>query len=310
MNATTAITEVYGRLDVTIPEAEYEAGKVSTVSLLLRNPFDTPVEILDIQGPRSPHLGEVLNNTNLLTDENDRQVVTQSSQKIGWIQKLTQGVRFSEISFGGISLEFPSERKSLNISAEPNSEVEFNADLHSYDSINVSAEQGSKINISPPETKQPKNQTMSIQPHCEAVRYFEISTAGWLFFKPTRQTLNTQIRYRIGGQEKSQVITTQFDVKPPLLSMVVGAVVGAVLGSLANVLTANLTLQWQALAVNTGASVVMSLIATIALSRKTGAQGFITVEDFFGGFVVGALIGYGGTSYFERAIMPEASKQP
>jgi F0F1-type ATP synthase assembly protein I len=48
----------------------------------------------------------------------------------------------------------------------------------------------------------------------------------------------------------------------------------------------------------------MSLIATIALSRKTGTQGFITVEDFFGGFVVGALIGYGGSAYFERAIIP------
>ena len=50
----------------------------------------------------------------------------------------------------------------------------------------------------------------------------------------------------------------------------------------------------------------MSLIATIALARKTGTQGFITVEDFFGGFVVGALIGYGGSEYFEKAIMPSA----
>lgn len=48
----------------------------------------------------------------------------------------------------------------------------------------------------------------------------------------------------------------------------------------------------------------MSLIAAIALSRKTGTQGFITVEDFFGGFVVGALIGYGGSEYFEKAITP------
>lgn len=310
MDATAGITEVFGRLDVTIPEAVYEAGKISTVSLLLRNPFDTPVEILEIQGPRSPHLSEILDNPKLLANENNNQVITQPSPKIGWLQQITQSLRLNEVSLGGISFEFPSQRKSLNISAEANSEVEFIANSDSYDSINVSAEQGAKVKISPEVTKQIKNQTILIQPHCEAVQYFRISTSGWLFFTPTRQTLNTQIRYRIGGQEKSQVITTQFDVKPPLLSMVVGAVVGAVLGSLANALTANLALQWQALAVNTGASVVMSLIATIALSRKTGAQGFITVEDFFGGFVVGALIGYGGASYFERAIMPEASKQP
>jgi hypothetical protein len=46
----------------------------------------------------------------------------------------------------------------------------------------------------------------------------------------------------------------------------------------------------------------MAIIATIALSRKTGAQGFITVEDFFGGFVVGVLISYEGSSYFEEII--------
>jgi len=46
----------------------------------------------------------------------------------------------------------------------------------------------------------------------------------------------------------------------------------------------------------------MAVIATIALSRKTGAQGFITVADFFGGFFVGVLISYEGTSYFEEIL--------
>ena len=31
-------------------------------------------------------------------------------------------------------------------------------------------------------------------------------------------------------------------------------------------------------------------------------------EDFFGGFVVGALIGYGGPEYFEKAITPNNSE--
>ena len=54
-----------------------------------------------------------------------------------------------------------------------------------------------------------------------------------------------------------------------------------------------------------GGSVLMRLIAAIALSRKTGTQGFITVEDFFGGFVVGSLIGYGGSEYFEQGLLSE-----
>lgn len=47
----------------------------------------------------------------------------------------------------------------------------------------------------------------------------------------------------------------------------------------------------------------MSMIATVSLSRKGATQGFITVEDFFGGFVLGSLIGYGGASYFEHNIL-------
>jgi hypothetical protein len=61
---------------------------------------------------------------------------------------------------------------------------------------------------------------------------------------------------------------------------------------------------WPDMLIAIGGSVIMSVIATIALSRKSGAQGFITVEDFYGGFAIGALIGYGGAQYFEKAAMP------
>jgi hypothetical protein len=52
----------FGKLDILIPEATYEAGKLSTVSIIIRNPFDTSVDILNIQGPRSSHLRQITNN--------------------------------------------------------------------------------------------------------------------------------------------------------------------------------------------------------------------------------------------------------
>ena len=85
--------------------------------------------------------------------------------------------------------------------------------------------------------------------------------------------------------------------------MVVGSILGAFLGTMAKTLNSVQFPSFKTIAVSIGASIVMSLIATIALARKTGTQGFITVEDFFGGFVVGALIGYGGSEYFEKAII-------
>ncbi len=137
-----------------------------------------------------------------------------------------------------------------------------------------------------------------IEPHCEVVAYFFVSTTGWLFFTPTRKSLSTQIRYRVQGGERTEVATTEFEFKPPLSAAIIGASTGAILGSLARLFNnAPLTLSLTTMTA-VGGSVLMSLIAAIALSRKTGTQGFITVEDFFGGFVVGSLIGYGGSEYF------------
>ena len=86
--------------------------------------------------------------------------------------------------------------------------------------------------------------------------------------------------------------------------MVIGAIIGAVRGGLAKSLNTPIDLSWPNMLIAIGGSVIMSVIATIALSRKSGAQGFITVEDSYGGFAIGALIGYGGAQYFEKAVMP------
>jgi hypothetical protein len=300
--------DVYGRLDVTVPEAVYEAGKVSTVTILLRNPFNEPVEILEIQGPRSSHLSEVVRDTrSSLRDKisTSRQVKKEPNWFRSSLESLSR-VLVTEVNVGGFSVEFPRSRSVLNINAKSNSETDIDTDLSNYEEVNILVDEGAKvkflpqINLANSEDKK----IITIEPHCETVAYFEISTVGWLFFTPTRRSLNTLIKYRVNNKEKTQVVTSEFDVRPPLLSMVIGSVLGSVLGTLAKVLNKVQTLEWQPIIVSLGAAVVMSLIATIALSRKTGTQGFITVEDFFGGFVVGALIGYGGSTYFERAIIP------
>lgn len=325
MEINTEKSDVYGRLDIALPEAVYEAGKVSIVTILLRNPFNEPVEILEIQGPRSSHLSEVVKDfratsRNQSSSSNSRQV----KRKSGWIRSLFQNfneflmtpIDINAINVGGLAIEFPKSKNVLNIDAKPNSETEIDTDLSGYDTVNITVDEGAKVKFSQqteslPEVLQPaEKKSMTIEPHCEAIAYFEISTGGWLFFTPTRRSLSTLVRYRVNNREKTQVITSEFDVRPPLLSMVVGAVIGSVLGTLAKVLNTVKTLEGQPLIVSLGAAVVMSLIATIALSRKTGTQGFITVEDFFGGFVVGALIGYGGSAYFEKAIIPTMPNSP
>ena len=310
MDANAEKIDVYGHLDVTVPEAVYEAGKVSTVTVLLRNPFNEPVEIIEIQGPRSSHLSEVVRDARVLstgTSTTSKQVRRKSSLVKSLLGSLSK-VLITEVSFGGLSVEFPKSRSVLNINAKSDSETDIDTDLTKYEQVNISVDKGAKVRFLPQKdvVNSEERKTITIEPHCETLAYLEISTVGWLFFTPTRRSLNTLIKYRVNNKEKTQIVASEFDVRPPLLSMVIGSVLGSILGTLAKVLNKAQALEWQPLTVSLGAATVMSLIATIALSRKTGTQGFITVEDFFGGFVVGALIGYGGSAYFERAIIPSA----
>ncbi len=202
MEISTEKSDVYGRLDITLPEAVYEAGKVSIVTILLRNPFNEPVEILEIQGPRSSHLSEVVKDFRTTSraqssNSNSRQV----KRKSGWIKSLFQNfneflmtpVDINAINVGGLVIGFPKSRNVLNIDTKPNSETEIDTDLSGYDTINITVDEGAKVKFSQQiesllEVLQPaEKKSMTIEPHCEAIAYFEISTGGWLFFTPTRR---------------------------------------------------------------------------------------------------------------------------
>ena len=308
------INASYGRLDVTIRDSSFEAGQVSPVAIIVRNPFNIPVEIQEIQGPRSTHLREISKQETASTEEIDSGKVKKGKifNLFTRFKSSFKHVEFSQVSIGGVTARFPKRERSLNIKAEKNSDITIENNLTHFDEVLIGAEESAKVTINPqkdePEDLEPFG-SFNIESHCEAVAYFQVSTSNWLFFTPMRKPLSTQIRYRVDGIEKTQVITSEFEIKPPLASTVMGAIFGGILGNLARALNAKSELIWQSLLVSTGSSIVMSLIAAIALSRKTGTQGFITVEDFFGGFVVGSLIGYSGSDYFEQVFLPNESSE-
>jgi hypothetical protein len=83
-----------------------------------------------------------------------------------------------------------------------------------------------------------------------------------------------------------------------------GGLAGGVIGNLARTFTETDTLNVDTrFFVKLIGSCLLSLMAVISLSRKSGSQSFITVEDFFGSFVLGSLIGYQGTAFFEKTVV-------
>lgn len=303
------INKSLGRLDVIIPEQTFEAGKLGMVSIILKNPFDVPIEVMEIIGPRSTDLRESPTQQVNFSGEKENKSKSTSSL-FNTIGNTLKKFNVAGVSIGGISVEFPKPTRTININAKKNAKLRIDRDLEPFEDLNILAEEGAEVLIYPPKSVQhgSKDIIERIEPHCDAVTYLSVSTNHWLLFKPTKFNLSTQVKYRIDGIEKTQVVTTSLDVKPPIKSMIIGTILGALLGSLAKLLQSASLFELKDVANNIiaiGSATVMSLIATIALSRKTGTQAFITVEDFYGGFAVGALIGYGGSQYFEQAITPK-----
>lgn len=110
-----------------------------------------------------------------------------------------------------------------------------------------------------------KHRIVLIPPHCEIVETFAFRAGHSMWSQPTTLATNIQIDYELDGERKTQVVPITAAVRPPQFAIITGSVIGAAAGSIA--LGVNPTEKNGLLSVVT--SVFMSIIASIALSRKS-----------------------------------------
>ncbi|WP_420326457.1 hypothetical protein [Mameliella sp.] len=225
-----------GKLEVTIPEETHTAGTPSVVRVVVHNPFPVDVEILEILAPQSSLVRRVVSRSGEPpqkqpeTDGLDS-VEYESSNKV---KKFTEGVLsaflVSSVSVGGlgVSASFPDKRRRFSLTAEQGSDTRIERDLSDYDDVSISAEKDATVIIASPtlDDLPHEPETHGVRPHCDKVAYFSIVSNGWLFFTPQRINSSTEIRYKIAGQERTQVVSSYFDIKPPLTSMIFGSLLG------------------------------------------------------------------------------------
>lgn len=163
-----------------------------------------------------------------------------------------------------------------------------------------------------PESKSPEAaHAREISPSSEIVSEYSWRTSHWLLFVPVRIGIDIEIQYEINGENRSQVVSSTFDIKPPIYSIVIGGIVGGAIGNLARAFTTSDEIELNTrFFVKLIGACLLSLMAVVSLSRKSGSQSFITVEDFFGAFVLGSLIGYQGTAFFEKTVVAPATTAP
>jgi hypothetical protein len=303
---TSAIEQVnsdeFRKLDVSVRETDYVAGRENITVIVIRNTYPVPIELQSVVARNS-----ILTSGSKIAAFDGRAPRRLRPSKTGFRFRLPN---FFSVGSSKPLFEFTHQMETLS-AAEPIKVDAANGAVVSIDAsatvdreIQISADQGAHINIV--ESQSPKvdpDKSAIITPMSEIVAEYIWNTTHALLFIPSRIGIDIEIKYRISEEERSQVVSATLDIKPPISSVIFGSVFGGLIGSLAKSLTSanEFSLDWR-LVVQMAGSALLAVMATIALSRKSGTQAFITVEDFFGAFVLGSLIGYQGASFFEKTV--------
>lgn len=129
----------------------------------------------------------------------------------------------------------------------------------------------------------------------------------WLFASGGDLVFPGQVRYRYNGEIHHHTFEVRFTLRPPLLANGFGAITGSLVGPIARGLRDQGPVFFSSIGIAFVAGValtaILSVVAVIYSSRKTGeAQPIVTVEDFWGGLLVGFLMGFLGNEFFGKLV--------
>lgn len=153
----------------------------------------------------------------------------------------------------------------------------------------------------------PASPIETIAPGQSMIYTFKALAARWLFASNGRVNFDGRVRYATSRGEQSSIFEISFPIRPPLRANVIGAVLGAVTGAAAERLRERGGEIFLVAGVEELAAVVLaailSVIAVVYASRRGGeGQPILTIEDFWGGLIVGFLMGYLGHSFFFEVV--------
>lgn len=145
-----------------------------------------------------------------------------------------------------------------------------------------------------------------------------------LIFLPSKYRLQFNISYIYQdalAEEKAEETTFQdnvfsntvaheISIRSSVSSVISGAVIGGFCGAFANLIQFSFYPGEKRLELlfKVFLAIILSSVSVIFMARKSDSQSFISIEDFWGGILIGFLVGYSGLSFFEQftGVQPEA----
>jgi hypothetical protein len=138
---------------------------------------------------------------------------------------------------------------------------------------------------------------VQLQPGDSVVKQFVLRTRDWLFFTPLTHTFQIQVNYSMDGVDHSDTISYPLNVRSTIGATTIGALVGGAIGTLLKSLTLPSTPEQSVVLKSLAISMLASIAVVVAFARKSNSQPIVSVEDFWGGVLVGFSVGFFG---FER----------
>jgi hypothetical protein len=117
---------------------------------------------------------------------------------------------------------------------------------------------------------------------------------------------NESVAHRSVNTLITNTVSHEITIRPSVYSLIGGAALGGVSGATARLLKAAGQFDVSALTWSGGVSngfaialaVILSAVSIVVVARKSEAQSFISVEDFWGGLLIGFFVGYSSTEFF------------
>lgn len=151
----------------------------------------------------------------------------------------------------------------------------------------------------------------ALQPGSTAVYTVVLNVKRSLIFTPSRYRLQFYVNYNftrpttvsentaLPEKMYTNTIAHLLSIRPSVYSVITGSVIGGTVGAIARLLQSPSMPATQSVVVSLFLSIILGAMAVIFMARKSDAQSFVSVEDFWGGILIGFLVGYTGTSFFE-----------
>lgn len=153
----------------------------------------------------------------------------------------------------------------------------------------------------------PPGPVQTIAPGESQIYSFRAMMPHWLFITGGQLTFQGVVMYQSGTEAHTSTFEVTFPFRPPLKATTFGAVAGSFLGTVAKLLKeSGPSLFWEKpgeAVTATALAIILSIIAVVYSSRRSNdVQPVLTVEDVWGGIILGFMIGYLGNDFFQKLV--------